>query len=207
MARLGTLRTWHDDRGFGFIAPADGGREVFVHISAFPRDGSRPTVGETLSFELASGKDGKVRAIEVTRQAFANSANPAARPAPASFPRRSGAPRSRQPKQAKKRSVLASLFGWLVIVLVGIAAVKYGHSAYEAWSKRRALQDMPPQPVVTDAPREPSAGVYRCDGRTHCSQMTSCEEAKFFLNNCPGTKMDGNQDGTPCEQQWCSGSF
>jgi hypothetical protein len=43
----------------------------------------------------------------------------------------------------------------------------------------------------------------RCDGRTYCSQMTSCEEATWFLRNCPGTKMDGNHDGVPCEQQWC----
>ena len=46
-------------------------------------------------------------------------------------------------------------------------------------------------------------GPFRCDGRTHCSQMTSCEEATFFLRNCPGTKMDGNNDGVPCERQWC----
>jgi micrococcal nuclease len=44
---------------------------------------------------------------------------------------------------------------------------------------------------------------FKCDGRTHCSHMTSCEEAKFFLKNCPGTKMDGNNDGVPCERQWC----
>lgn len=44
---------------------------------------------------------------------------------------------------------------------------------------------------------------YTCDGRTHCSQMTSCEEATFFLSNCPDTKMDGNNDGVPCEKQWC----
>lgn len=37
-----------------------------------------------------------------------------------------------------------------------------------------------------------------------CSQMTSCQEATFFLQNCPGTKMDGNNDGVPCEQQWCN---
>ena len=44
---------------------------------------------------------------------------------------------------------------------------------------------------------------YRCDGRTYCSQMRSCEEATFFLRNCPGVKMDGNNDGVPCETQWC----
>ena len=45
---------------------------------------------------------------------------------------------------------------------------------------------------------------FSCDGRTHCSQMRSCGEAKYFLANCPGTKMDGDRDGTPCEEQWCT---
>lgn len=48
-----------------------------------------------------------------------------------------------------------------------------------------------------------ATGNFRCDGRTHCSQMTSCEEAKYFLAHCPTVKMDGNRDGVPCEQQWC----
>lgn len=46
-------------------------------------------------------------------------------------------------------------------------------------------------------------GQFVCDRRTYCSQMTSCEEATFFLKNCPGTKMDGDGDGVPCERQWC----
>ena len=44
---------------------------------------------------------------------------------------------------------------------------------------------------------------YQCDGRTHCSEMTSCEEAEFVLANCPDVKMDGGGDGVPCEKQWC----
>lgn len=44
---------------------------------------------------------------------------------------------------------------------------------------------------------------FKCDGRIYCSQMTSCEEANFFLRNCPNVKMDGNNDGIPCEKQWC----
>jgi len=43
----------------------------------------------------------------------------------------------------------------------------------------------------------------KCDGRIYCSQMTSCEEATYFLRNCPNTKMDGDADGVPCESQWC----
>jgi len=40
---------------------------------------------------------------------------------------------------------------------------------------------------------------FRCDGRTHCSEMTSCAEATYFIQHCPNTKMDGNNDGVPCE--------
>jgi endonuclease YncB( thermonuclease family) len=43
----------------------------------------------------------------------------------------------------------------------------------------------------------------RCDGRKHCSQMKSCEEATWFLQHCPGVEMDGDRDGVPCERQWC----
>jgi len=35
--------------------------------------------------------------------------------------------------------------------------------------------------------------------------MKSCEEATWFLKNCPGVEMDGNHDGVPCEMQWCTG--
>lgn len=44
---------------------------------------------------------------------------------------------------------------------------------------------------------------YSCSGKQHCSQMSSCEEAKFYINNCPNTKMDGDNDGIPCERQLC----
>jgi hypothetical protein len=43
---------------------------------------------------------------------------------------------------------------------------------------------------------------FHCDGRQHCSQMHSYEEAKFFLDHCPDPKMDGDKDGIPCERQF-----
>ncbi|HML82028.1 MAG TPA: excalibur calcium-binding domain-containing protein [Thiomonas arsenitoxydans] len=62
------------------------------------------------------------------------------------------------------------------------------------------------QPHATSLSGSSAATVsgFTCDGRIHCSQMRSCAEAKYFLAHCPGVKMDGNRDGTPCEQQWCS---
>lgn len=40
---------------------------------------------------------------------------------------------------------------------------------------------------------------FSCDGRQHCSQMRSRAEAEYFVRNCPSTKMDGDNDGIPCE--------
>lgn len=58
-------------------------------------------------------------------------------------------------------------------------------------------------PSINQPATQVASSQYRCDGRTHCSQMTSCAEATYFLRNCPGTKMDGDNDGVPCEGQWC----
>jgi cold shock CspA family protein len=100
--------------------PAIGGKELFVHINAMPRDGNEPAVGEWLSYELGRDRNGRVQAVNVLRGALSPS--------------------------------LAS-------------------------SARR---------------------------RTWCSQMTSCAEATYFLNHCPDTRMDGDHDGIPCEDQWCT---
>lgn len=185
----GTLRTWHDDRGFGFIAPAHGGPEVFVHISAFARDGTHPVAGERLQYDLGRGRDGRPQALQVVRLAVGSTS-----PAAASSARRSGG---------------GSGSAWLgrviaAVLVVGLGAWGWHH--YTDTVKRRELVALPastPMPVADGAA---AASPYRCDGRTLCSQMTSCAEAKWFINHCPGTRMDGNGDGTPCETQWCTGA-
>lgn len=59
------------------------------------------------------------------------------------------------------------------------------------------------QPSMNTTSQMKKISSFQCDGRRHCSQMKSCAEATFFLNNCPNVKMDGNEDGIPCEKQWC----
>ena len=54
-----------------------------------------------------------------------------------------------------------------------------------------------------DMPTDDAVNQFSCDGRKYCSEMTSCEEARFFLQNCPDVEMDGDNDGIPCENQWC----
>jgi len=58
-------------------------------------------------------------------------------------------------------------------------------------------------PTITNADlallNTPTESRFSCDGRQHCSQMTSRAEAVYFTKNCPNTKMDGDNDGIPCE--------
>ena len=86
--------------------------------------------------------------------------------------------------------------------------------SWQGWQKYQQLSAPAPAPLALSAsdipderpetrPDRPGGTPFRCDGRTRCSQMTSCEEATWFLKNCPGTQMDGNNDGIPCERQWC----
>jgi len=61
----GTIKTWNDERGFGFISPSHGGQEIFLHIKAFPNRSARPQVGERVTFEIELNSDGKKRATAV----------------------------------------------------------------------------------------------------------------------------------------------
>lgn len=58
----GELTTWNDERGFGFVAPAVGGPDVFVHISAFGDDAPRPVEGDDVGYVLEFSPEGKPRA-------------------------------------------------------------------------------------------------------------------------------------------------
>lgn len=71
----GKLKSWNDDRGFGFIDPIQGDQEIFVHIKAFGPGSARPQVNELLWFEVELGPQGKRRAtnVEFVRRTAARS--------------------------------------------------------------------------------------------------------------------------------------
>ena len=60
----------------------------------------------------------------------------------------------------------------------------------------------PPIPKQVKVVKPKPKKVFKCDGREYCSQMRSYEEAKYFNDFCPNTKMDGDGDGIPCERQF-----
>lgn len=64
---IGTVKFFNSDRGYGFITNEAGGKDAFVHISAVERAGmSSLREGQKLSYELETGRDGKVSATNLT---------------------------------------------------------------------------------------------------------------------------------------------
>lgn len=182
MRTHGSLKKWNDDRGFGFVVLPSSGTEVFVHISAFPNAGTRPRVGEMLAFDIVRGADGRNRAINVAR------------------------PGVRAPMRSKGGDSNRSSRTFVAIVLALLA----GGAVVAFWDRISGLRS-PRVPATQVAEPADTAGLqsgeeqsFSCDGRIHCSQMTSCEEATYFLRHCPNTQMDGDGDGIPCERQWCN---
>jgi cold shock protein len=63
----GTVKFFNNAKGFGFIAPDDGSKDVFVHISAVERAGlATLSENQKVSFELERGANGKVAAANLT---------------------------------------------------------------------------------------------------------------------------------------------
>jgi len=191
----GTLAKWNAERGFGFISPADGSADVFVHITAFPRDGVPPRVGELLSFEKQEAADGKTKAVMVVR--------------PGTHSRSTRRHRASERHSRVPSIVVATM---LLCVACVTAYSRYHRYAAPGAANSPAVIPFAPRrpppamttPSATDARTSGPRAQFKCDGRKYCSQMTSCAEAKFFLQNCPDTHMDGNNDGEPCESQWCN---
>jgi CspA family cold shock protein len=63
----GTVKWFNSTKGFGFIAPENGGKDIFVHISAVERAGLRGlNDGQAVSFDLEKGRDGRESATNLS---------------------------------------------------------------------------------------------------------------------------------------------
>jgi CspA family cold shock protein len=63
---IGTVKWFNAQKGYGFIGPDDGGKDVFVHISAVERAGlSTLREGQKITFEVERGQQGRTSAVNL----------------------------------------------------------------------------------------------------------------------------------------------
>ena len=133
MRMHGTLVKWNAERGFGFVAVGQAGEELFVHVSAFPRDGVPPQVGEMVSFERVPGDGGRHKAIKVQR--------------PGAGPARK--PRDNPPLLTQRQGIASSVVALGVLAVFGVFLLMV--------SRREAATIAPLSAPPVDAPA-PAAG-------------------------------------------------
>jgi cold shock CspA family protein len=190
----GQLKSWIDDKGFGFIQSDELTNDTFIHISTLKAMSRKPKVGDFIYFEVEKQANGKSRAINCRIEGVAAKAIP-------NHKQRHN-PRIHRNTSAPKNKFV------LLFMIIGIGAFSYqrlGLSPTRATIDHTPNTTIPSETLLNRAFSDTNADTdtksqFSCDGRQHCSQMTSRAEAVYFINHCPNTKMDGDNDGIPCER-------
>jgi cold shock CspA family protein len=184
MRRQGKIVEWNDTRGFGFVLWHGGDERAFAHISAFADRGVRPTVGDAVTYDVTSDPRNRMRATDIRYVGAAAVAR--------KRPRRTA-------RQRPTPGMMEQVLGATVFIAI-IAGVVW----YQGDQREQRVADAATAQRHRATASTALDGRFSCTGKQYCSQMSSCDEAKFYIAHCPDTKMDGNGDGEPCEEQWCS---
>jgi len=216
----GVLVRWNDEKGFGFIQPEkNAAQDVFIHISVLKKMARKPIVGDSILFQTEVQNDGKRKAVIASIEGVAVVAA-------------SSAPRTNSHSHVQSRnenfnfnfnnkdkahdhSPRKSSFNTIIPLLIIVAIVIFGFKQYQEFNEAPAIDEVPvltnediqPMPMYETKVRTQATATprFQCEaGKTHCSHMSSCAEATFYIQHCPNIQMDGNGDGIPCERQWCS---
>jgi cold shock CspA family protein len=171
----GQLKSWNDSKGYGFIKSESLGRDIFVHISSLKSMSRKPKVGDFIYFDVEKQSNGKDKATNCRIEGV--------------IALNKGG-RNNYPK--KKSNTVTNLLSIIVVLVIAL----FGYQKLSTKiDKNTPSSNITPQTIKQSSPTY----SYRCDGRQHCSQMNSRAEAVYFIRNCPNTKMDGDHDGIPCE--------
>ena len=203
----GVLVRWNDEKGFGFIQPEkNAAQDVFIHISVLKKMARKPIVGDSILFQTEVQNDGKRKAVIASIEGVAVVAASATTRSHSHIQSRNE--NFNNKNKAHYHSPRKSSFNTIIPLLIIVAIVIFGFKQYQEFNEAPAIDEVP---VLTneDIERMPiyetATPRFQCEaGKTHCSHMSSCAEATFYIQHCPNTQMDGNGDGIPCERQWCS---
>jgi cold shock CspA family protein len=193
----GKLVRWIDDKGFGFIKPENGKEDIFIHISALRGMSRKPVIGDVIHYQISFDAKGKTRAVNAKIEGVSQTLTLI----PLEHARkttRSSVANERPYRNLTTRASKPQKRFSLIPVLVVIGAAIF---VYQKVSKDKTFINQIKTHTVKTQPVEETE-QFQCQGKEWCSQMSSYEEAVFYLRNCPGTKMDGDGDGDPCERQF-----
>lgn len=203
----GVLVRWNDEKGFGFIQPEkNAAQDVFIHISVLKKMARKPIVGDSILFQTEVQNDGKRKAVIASIEGVAVVAASATTRSHSHIQSRNE--NFNNKNKAHYHSPRKSSFNTIIPLLIIVAIVIFGFKQYQEFNEAPAIDEVP---VLTNEDTQPmpmyetATPRFQCEaGKTHCSHMSSCAEATFYIQHCPNTQMDGNGDGIPCERQWCS---
>lgn len=158
----------------------------------------KPKVGDFIYFEVEKQGNGKSRAVNCRIEGVAVKA------APKYIQRHKP---EHKLKLHRNTSAPKNKFVLLFMIL-GIGAFSYqrlGLSPTRTPIQQTPSRTIPSETLLNRAFSDANAdsdtnSQFSCDGRQYCSQMTSRAEAVYFINHCPNTMMDGDNDGIPCER-------
>ncbi len=196
----GVLFTWRDEKGFGFILPENCGEDIFIHISAFGRISRRPKVGDIIYYHLktTSSQKCKYSAYNATIQGV-KSHNRIATANNLKSRKNRTSTNANKPKRLSRKPAKMSFWKMIVGFMIFIIIFVYGISKIKISSPPTSSQIDVPR--IETPPLSSQSQQYHCAGKVHCSEMDSCEEARYYLHHCSGVKIDGDGDGMPCEQR------
>jgi uncharacterized membrane protein YsdA (DUF1294 family)/cold shock CspA family protein len=63
----GKITNWNDDKGFGFITPIGGGKQIFIHVKAFKNRSIRPELNQVVSYDISKDSRGRTCANNASR--------------------------------------------------------------------------------------------------------------------------------------------
>lgn len=187
LSNVAKVSSWNAEKGYGFAIA--NGKKYFVHKSALGPISRNPQVGDTIvvtqfletpkGARISSGvlEGVPLRQVVHDRNTYV-------------------------PGYYRKRKLKYAL----VLLVLSIPFMLLNQCTTQSTKNKNEPVIHNSEQAIPEASNFQGSTVnepsYRCDGRTHCSQMNSYEKALFFLKNCPGTQMDGDGDGIPCERQF-----
>lgn len=198
MLHQGKLKGWDPVKGSGFIQQDKAGPDIRIGSGGFRKKPEKLQNGDSIFFQIEVDPQGKPKAV------FAYKAGQHFTPATALKRPASSTPAF---QQLLSGMIALAIFGWLGYQSVQLFNAQTAFPVHTSTEYPENFEQQKDDRVLESPvwpPIQAQQSVqFQCEGKQYCSEMNSCDEAEFYLKNCPNVLIDGNKDGVPCERQHC----